>query len=236
MKKILTTLFSLVILFTCFGSTSYAVNTCSYEEKNICKTITITGDLSDSSTYVDKVERLLADPYVEHVIVIDPSRYITPLNENSQPNNSLTSHGRPYYTYRITNPRIGSDYIGSTRIATAGGQPGETLSISKTSTVSRTYYCSVSAISPSSITSAVGYDVTSSDSIQISGSRTVPSYHNGRAVAKMYLDAYPIYQTTNFTVQRKKHYNLVPYEWENYGSGYARHPYGVSFSERYIYR
>lgn len=243
MKKFVTGLLSLAMVLTCFNGVAFATESTAPENEG--NTVIIEGNLSDPSTYEDELNRLMADPTVDRVRVIDSSQISTSSTDSSPDlddnitvlDDDITLFGgATYYTYRITNVTSGKDYTGKTAIAVAKGGPGDSLSIKKTKSVSCTYSCSVSAITAAKITAAVGYDVTKSESVEISGTATVPSTHNGKTVKKMTYTAYPIYKTKSFTVQRKKHigaYHMLP--WKDYSTGYARRPYGVDFEKTYTY-
>lgn len=218
-------------------------------EKKEGKTVTITGDLENPDSYSEKVLELMNNEDILEVTVIDPA-----IEEGEEINNisNLTKEdlktilpredeimplgGPTYYKYRVTNVRNGSDYTGTSKIATVSGTPGMTISISKTKTVGRTYSVTVGTVSKSQINAAVGYSVSGSDSISISGAYKVPKKCNGKNVKSASLNAYVIYKTKNFTVQRQKVQNVLHFSWTDYGSGYSRKPYGISFRKTYIYK
>lgn len=119
----------------------------------------------------------------------------------------------------IRNVSRKSDIKGSNRLATAEGPPGVTISINQTVTVSNSYSCSTS-VSPGLISAGVGFSVTGSKSVGISGSYTVPSTISGSKVIRGHLSAYPLYERYSFDVYSGNTHK---------GSGMANKYIGVSF-------
>lgn len=175
------------------------------------------------------MDSLFADESIHEIIVLYPNilednvfltdsnptleiapKMITPINN---------------FVYRVTNVNNSSDWTGSTKIATANGNSGITLSLSQSKSISCTYSTSIS-VNAKTITAGVGFSVTGSETINISGSYKVPSTYNGKKVIKGYLEAYPIYNKKTFTIQSKP---AIGGSWSNVGSGSASRPYGVSF-------
>ena len=240
MKKLLTCVsLSAVMLVSSIGGVSAAeVNQDELSSVDDGKVITIEGDLSDPASYVHELNSLMEDHSVMRVIVIDPSLIQEPGKTvvEQDEEGTVATRGK-FYTYRVVDPTIGANYRGSTMIATADGTPGDDLRIAEVVKVQRTYSCSVSAVVTETITAAVGYDITASHEVTVEGKATVPSYYGGKAVERMHYNAYPVYQTTNFTVQRKLHNNgVILAPWEDCGSGYARNPIGASFDRVYEYK
>ena len=209
-------------------------------EKQEGKTVKIVRDLENTDSYSEDVLELMNNEDVSEVIVIDSAitedEKIDNVSSQTKENEIMPLGGPTYYKYQVTNVKNGSDYIGTSKIATVSGTPGMTISISKTKTVGRTYSVTAGTVSKSQINAAVGYSVSGSDSISISGSYKVPKKYNGRNVKSASLNAYVIYKTKNFTVQRRKVQNVLQSPWTDYGSGYSRKPYGISFRKTYIYK
>lgn len=209
-------------------------------EKKGGEIVTIIGDLENPDSYSEKVLELMNNEDISEVTVIDPTiveeEKIDDISNLTKENEIMPLGGTTYYKYRVTNVKNGSDYTGTSKIATVSGTPGMTISISKTKTVGRTYSVTAGTVSESQINAAVGYSVSGSDSISISGSYKVPKKYNGRKVKSASLNAYVIYKTKNFTVQRRKVQNVLQFPWTDYGSGYSRKPYGISFTKTYIYK
>ncbi|BCJ96108.1 hypothetical protein acsn021_36770 [Anaerocolumna cellulosilytica] len=233
MKQIYKICFTIILAI----STTLSIGTTNINAKEVGKTVTIEADILNPKSYESTVTQLLSYDSVNEVIVIDNklnNKFIENGEIFEQP--ILTPDAVTTYRYRITNVMSGSDYVGSGSIAIATGEPGSTISISKTSSVSNTYSLSASVVSASTVTTAVGFSVTSSESISISASDSVPSTHNGRQVKSMSLNAFPVYKTKSFTIERHKSVGGVNYGWSDYGSGTASQAYGISFIKTYVYK
>lgn len=80
---------------------------------------------------------------ISEVTVIDPTiveeEKIDDISNLTKENEIMPLGGTTYYKYRVTSVKNGSDYTGTSKIATVSGTPGMTISISKTKTVGRTY-------------------------------------------------------------------------------------------------
>lgn len=136
---------------------------------------------------------------------------------------------------REVNVKNKPDFIGSKVLAKAIGKPGDTVSISRTQGVTRTYSVSGSIGDKTSwantISAAVGYNVAKSDNISISGNRKVPSKVGGKKVKEMHYKAYAIYEVKSYDIQINK-----GKKWEKCGSGTAMRAYGIKFEHDYIYK
>lgn len=239
MKKKLLILMSMIASFVMTFSVStfpaYAA-----EEKSDSKIEYIEGNLDNPESYETQLFDLLSNPDVDEVRVIDTRLEYDDLSistvEDDQEITPFSSRVT-IYRHRITNIKNASDWTGSNVIATAKGEPGVTVSISQTKSVSRTYSTTASYDLSSTVSSAVGFSVTGSTSISISGSAKVPTTYNGKAVKTMSLNAKPIYKKKTFNIDRRKSVNGYLYGWViNWGSGSASNPYGVSFSKSYTYK
>lgn len=194
--------------------------------------VTIEADLSNSD-YQETVEQLFNDPNVLEVTVIDPS-----LTNASDPTDSgePTIVPRSYIRYEAAGPKkTAGTYTGSTVLAKAQGGPGITLGISQTKSVSNTFSCSLS-VPVKSISSVVGFSVTGSTSITVSGSATVPSTYNNRKVKTMTLSAYPIYQKYTYSVTKVTSNKGLVLRQPNVGTGSAAKAIGCTFKRTYTYR
>ena len=237
MKKVIVSVIAVVALLTSTHSTAFALCEKTPVVSQVGRTATIYGDLSNPDSYSNELQKLLLDPDIDGVYVLDPTLDSASDSSNLKGVNEVEPQGGPtYHTHRITNVRTGDDYVGTNKIATVSGVPGDTLQISISKSVSRTYSCNVSAVSAGTISTAVGYSVTDSASVSFGVNSPVPSTNAGRKVARMTVNAYPIYKTTNFTVQKRLHKNGLMYPWETCGSGYARNPYGAYYTRVYTYK
>jgi hypothetical protein len=99
------------------------------------------------------------------------------------------------FIHRVVNVRTISGKCGTAVLAEASGRGHMTLRIDETESVSTTLSTSISA-SKGAISAAVGWDVTKSRSITVSGSREVPRGEYG------VLRAYTRYSGKKFDVQQ----------------------------------
>ena len=168
-------------------------------------------DPSDDIT--SEVNNALSDPTVEEVVVLYES-----LMDIS--NNDSASELTPLAAYNIKNVRLSSTWKdGGDILAMAEGVPGTTLTINKTVQVSNSFSCSAS-VGGSLVSAAVGFDVTGSESISVSGSYTVPYIIGQTPVYKSRLIANPLYNRYSYSV----------YSGNTYvGSGTADRAVGCSF-------
>lgn len=81
------------------------------------------------------------------------------------------------------------------------------------------------------ISAAVGYNIAKSDSINISGSRKIPSKVGKKKVKEMHYKAYAIYEVKSYDLQINR-----GRKWEKCGSGTAKRAYGIKFQHEYIYK
>lgn len=239
--KIKQSVFTCAILFTLFiNTTTISAYTPISNIDDINNqngtTVQIEGNLKHPNSYQNQVSRLLSNPNIEEVVVIDPDYAKTnSINAIEFSDFNLERSVTTHY-YRISNVRNASDWTGSI-IATAKGTPGTNLGISKTVTISSTYSTSASINVKKAISASVGFDVTSSNAISVSGNATVPYKYNGRNVRTMSLNARTIYKKKIFNIDRHTSVGGINHGWSNgWGSGSASKPYGVSFSKSYEYK
>lgn len=181
------------------------------------ETIYVNGQDNDVS---EDILEALSDPSVTGVLVIDNNlvapRYAEP--------DSGTMAARAGYT--LKNRRYNGVLTGSTRLATATGRPGITLTISETKSVSNSYDCSVS-VPVSLINACVGFNTTASEAITVSGSAVVPEKVGAREVSTMTLIANPTYD----------YYSYDVYQGSTFiDRGFAKHAVGVYFWKSYVYK
>lgn len=189
-------------------------------------------DYSTLDALEKSVAKYLSDPNIDEVMVLTEDNYddcYIPSNpENISGDSPLTTS--PVY-YQVKNVVSKSNTTGSSDLAIATGQPGITVSITKTKSVSTTLSATFGA-TYSAISGAVGWNVTGSTSISISGSAKVPSKYNGKSVKTMTLHAKPVYKVKSFDV-----YKYVPgYINTKLGTGTTKKAYGVSFTKTYVYK
>lgn len=180
--------------------------------------VTIYRESADDDVTTD-VTNALSDPSVAGVTVVDQWRRDSGYADEDTPIIS------PRSPYTLKNRRYTGQVRGSNKIAEASGSPGITLTIEKTVGVSNTYSCA-SGVDTGTINACVGFNVTSSESISVSGSYTVPSRLNGRNVSVGHLIAYPLYDCYSFDVYMSSYY---------LSSGTAKHAVGCTFLKTHTY-
>lgn len=217
---------TIIFIISCLTITSYAAT-------NEIDSITLdASDYNTSDALENNISKYLSNPDIEEVIVITEntpeSYYDFPVKSTHSGVSPLTTS--PVY-YQIKNVVKKKDFTGSSDLAAVTGQPGITVSITKTKSVSTTLSATFGA-TYKSISGAVGWNVTGSTSISISGSAKVPKTHNGKSVKNMTLHAKSVYKVKRFDV-----YRYVPgYTGTKKGTGTTKKAYGVSFTKTYSYR
>lgn len=224
MKKLIIFIISIIFImgtsisvFAAEGNNSVTLNASDYNSLD---------DLKSS------VSEYLSNTDIDEVIVLtedfSDNDLTSSINHNISDASPLTTS--PVY-YQVKNVVTKSNTTGSSDLAVVTGQPGITISITKTKTVSTTLSATFRA-TYKAISGAVGWNVTGSTSISISGSATVPSKHNGKAVKTMTLHAKSVYKVKNFDV-----YRYVPgYVSTKKGTGTTKKACGVSFTKTYSYK
>lgn len=188
--------------------------------------------IDDSMTNSEKKSRIdeyLADPALESLIVLNASELL----EEHVPYENINPKARlGINMYKVNNIRNGNYVTGTSVIAIAIGEPGITIGISQTKKVATTISSSYGA-SNSVLTASLGWDVTKSESVSISGSVKVPNTVNGKKVAKLAFEAYPVYKTKKFDVHKMPWYSIY---WNLEGTGTAKKASGVEYKKSYTYK
>lgn len=195
------------------------------------KTVTIyrEGSLADMT---NEVSDAFSDPLVTRVVVLDNhavSLRDAMAQETVDTNSNSISPRNP--NFYAKNVKYTGSSAGSRVLAKATGQPGMTVSISKTVSVSNSYSCATS-ISTESLSATVGFSVTGTESISVTGSDTVPKTHNSKNVSSMTLVAYPMFDNYSYEVHIRS--SAVPDTLV--GRGTASRAVGVDFRRTYQYR
>ena len=216
MKKLIIFIISIIFImgtsisvFAAEGNNSVTLNASDYNSLD---------DLKSS------VSEYLSNTDIDEVIVLtedfSDNDLTSSINHNISDASPLTTS--PVY-YQVKNVVTKSNTTGSSDLAVVTGQPGITISITKTKTVSTTLSATFGA-TYKAISGAVGWNVT--------GSTTVPSKHNGKAVKTRTLHAKSVYKVKNFDV-----YRYVPgYVSTKKGTGTTKKACGVSFTKTYSYK
>lgn len=178
---------------------------------------------------LSEVDDLLSNDKVEEVVYLDPNL----LENDYVPDNNVEISPMAFITkYRVRNVKAASDKTDSGAIATVSGGPGLQLSISQTKSVSTSLSGTFGA-SKGAISAEVGWNVTGSTSISISGSYKVPSTVNGKKVKSCKLNAHVVRKRKSFVVD-KMAWNST--KWETQGTGYVSKAYGISFKKVFTYK
>lgn len=195
------------------------------EEENVL----VIDDSMTNSEQKAIIDEFLANPELESLIVLNASELL----EDHVPYDDIKPKARlGVNMYKVNNIRNGNDVIGSSAIVTAIGEPGVTIGISQTKSVATTISSSYGA-SNSALTASLGWDVTKSESVSISGSVTVPNTVNGKKAAKLALKAYPVFKTKKYDVLKMPWYSIY---WSLEGTGTAKKAYGVEYKKTYTYK
>ncbi|QYF80897.1 hypothetical protein KY492_18320 [Brevibacterium sp. PAMC21349] len=188
--------------------------------------------LDDTMTVSEQnsiINEYLSDPNIDELIVLDESLLI----ESNVIENGPSTNARAIINkYKVQNVRGGSDATGSSGLATAIGGPGVVLNISQNKSVATTVSANFGA-SNAALSGALGYSVTGTTTITISGTFKVPSKVNGKSVKSLKFTAYPVYKTKLYDVY-KMPWNS--YSWTKQGTGTAKKAYGVSYKKVYTYK
>lgn len=156
-------------------------------------------DKNDDMT--NDVLEAFSDPSVTEVSVIN-QWLIDSANQTGTEAEPIISPRSPY---TLKNLRKTGQTRGANKLAEATGQPGVTVTIQKTVGVSNSYSCA-SGVDTGTINACVGFNVTGSESISISGSYAIPSTVNGRTVRQGHLIAYPLYDNYSYDVYVSQYY------------------------------
>ncbi|KQL36304.1 hypothetical protein AN960_16950 [Bacillus sp. FJAT-25509] len=195
------------------------------EEENLL----IVDDSMTNSEQNAIIDGFLANPELESLIVLNASELL----EVHVPYDDIKPKARlGVNMYKVNNIRNGSDVTGTSAIATAIGEPGVTIGISQTKSVATTISSSYGA-SNSALNASIGWDVTKSTSVLITGSVKVPNTVNGKKVAKLALKAYSVYKTKKFDVHKMPWYSIY---WDLEGTGTANKANGVEYKKTYTYK
>lgn len=191
--------------------------------------VNIRADLSNPN-YSQKVEKIFEDPDVLTVNVIDTS-----LQSDISKKDLVMETSSTTTRYEATGKKkAAGNYTGSKVLAQAKGGPGMTLQISHTKSVSHSYSCSV-PVTLLSVKNVVGFSVTDSVSITVSGSATVPSVHNNKKVKAMTLTVHPYYLKYTYSVVKITNSCGLVHR-TNAGTGSASKATGCSFTRAYTYK
>lgn len=121
-------------------------------------------------------------------------------------------------------------------IATSRAEPGIAMDISESKSVSiSSSFTGGLGTRSGIVSSAVGFSVNKTYSIQVAGNAMTPRRHNGKDVKYAVMTAYPYYIRKSFDVYTPKGSNANP-TYSKAGSGIARRPKGLDLTIRYTYK
>ena len=103
MKKVIVSVMAVVALLTSTYSTAFALCEKTPLVSQAGRTATIYGDLSNPDSYSNELQKLLLDPAIDGVYVLDPTLDFASDSSNSKGVNEGEPQGGPtYHTHRIT--------------------------------------------------------------------------------------------------------------------------------------
>ena len=184
------------------------------------------------TTNIEDVGDLLSQDDIDEVTFINPELIAEKYENETVQDTSEISQRLGITKYRVRGVKNASDVTGTTAIAATQGGPGVTLKIDQVKSVSTTVSAKYGA-SNKIISAEVGWSVTGSSSISISGSFKVPSKSGGKSVRSCKLSAYPLRRRKSFIVD-KMAWNSI--KWEKQGTGYVSKAYGITFKKSYQYK
>lgn len=200
-----------------------------YNDNNVASTVLTVDDTMTVSEQYTIINEYLSYPNVEELIVLDESL----LEENIDIEKDTNTKARAIINqYKVQNVRGGPDVTGSSGLATSIGGPGVVLVIKQTKSVATTVSANFGA-SNAALSGSIGWSVTGTTSVAISGTFKVPSKVNGKSVKSLKFTAYPVYKTKLYDVY-KMPWNS--FSWSKQGTGTAKKAYGVAFKKVYTYK
>lgn len=220
----------IIVAIICLLSVPACADTDSDQATSESSTIQIEANSNDN--YMEQVTALLnSNEYDEVDVIFSDSTADDSIPTTPQMSEPKRAPLQPLVHKYVKNVRTDSDYVGKTVIATATSTPGVVISISKTKTIATTVSGSM-GVSSQTISAAVGWNVTGSTSIGITGSYKIPKTYNGKKVKTGTLNAYAIYKVKKFDA----------YAWyqstnktEKLGTGTVKKAYGVKFKKSHTY-
>lgn len=163
---------------------------------------------------------------VEEFNIYDNSSITTDTDEPS------TIEPRSHISYHVTKLNRTSE-VGSYTGQSVSGVPGITVSLSKMEGASYTASSNVKFNVKQKAETTLGFSFTKSYSINHSGSRKIPSTHNGKKVKRAEIKAYVLYDKYNFKVTWTSSKVKNP---QYYGTYWAKKPCGYHYKMVYYYK
>ena len=151
---------------------------------------------------------------------------------NKVPEKILDEQEKSHITYKVTKTGH-TTTIGAYTGQAISGEPGMTVSLSKMEDTTFTASSNVAWPVRGKAQATLGFNFSRSDTISHSGSRKIPSKHNGRKVKRAVLKAYRLYDKYTFKVTWTSRYVRTP---QYYGSYWAKNPCGYHYKMIYYYK
>ncbi len=148
------------------------------------------------------------------------------------PEELLDEQEKSHITYKVTKTGHTS-IVGAYTGQSISGEPGVTISLSQMRKTSFSASSNVAANVKGKAQATLGFNFSQSYSIKHSGSRKIPSKHNGRKVKRAELKAYRLYDKYTFKVTWTSIYVRTP---QYYGSYWAKKPCGYHYKMIYYYK
>lgn len=148
--------------------------------------------------------------------------------------NEKTSDIQPssHITYKVT--KLGqTSEIGAYTGQSVSGTPGVTISLSQMEATSFSASSNVKFNVKKKAEATLGFNFSKSYTIKHSGSRKVPSTHNGKKVKRAELRAYRLYDKYTFKVTWTSIHVKDP---QYYGTYWAKKPCGYHYKTIYYYK
>lgn len=139
---------------------------------------------------------------------------------------------RSHITYKVTKLNRTSE-IGAYTGQSVSGEPGVTISLSQMKATSFSASSNVAWNVKGKAQATLGFNFSKSYTIGHSGSRKVPSTHNGRKVKRAELKAYRLYDKHTFKVTWTSIHVKQP---QYYGTYWAKKPSGYHYKMVYYYK
>lgn len=172
------------------------------------------------------------EPLPDYEVVEEFDVYSSDINEKLDgieiPGNQTRSHIK----YKVTKLSTGSE-VGAYTGQSVSGDPGMTISLSQMKATSFSASSNVAANVKSIAQSALGFNFSKSYTIGHSGSRKVPSTHNGRKVKRAEIKAYRLYDKYTFKVTWTSYHVKNP---QLYGTYWTKKPSGYHYKTVYYYK
>ena len=178
----------------------------------------------------------MSNPEVTDLEVIDENLLRVPaFNTPPKPASVEVNRSKGSVSYKARGKTFIGREVGSKVLSVAQGSYPDTLTLAHSKSVSNSYSCSLN-VTAASVSTAVGFNVSSTTSVTIGGSTKVPYKHNGKVVKYLTYKAYAIYDRYRFTVDKYVSKRGVVWKYKDVGTGIAYLPIGCHYTKTYTYK